>query len=478
MTDENPTDRWKPWKWSSTTWWLLLLVFTMVLPFGVRAWFLSHVPDVGESFEVRGFYPTDLPPEQNAFTHYKAAIRKFELARRDWYKSSRMQSLKDPMFAHAYAEGLSVLTENELEWLADQRDALDEWRLGTEMSQAQALALVGMGPATLLPVHGESRQLIALARIEALRCEANGDTQAAWEWHRAICRFCRHLNAFGGIMQRQFGTYSHVMSADGIAAWAGNPLVTVEQLREALSHVRSEYALNAPLSDALKVDYLFFLQGFRSSSWTKTGQGIFDNRPQWEERVAFLRRPALWAIGEPDLFLRLNSQILLNQLGEIDQPLAQRQSVVGKQLYLFNPDPAVELKPRQLCPAAIESAHHVSVLRHLIGTFASVKHLDDMVWNERARQAALEVTLAAQMYRRDKGEFPESLDQLVPEYLETVPLDPCDLNGGRLRYRRNDPNKAIVWSIGRDGNDDGGEVVVQNGVSADVGFVLKGGELK
>ena len=478
MTDENPTDRWKPWKWSSTTGWLLLLVFTMVLPFGVRAWFLSNVPDVGEPFKVRGFYPADLPAERNAFTHYKAAIRMFELVRNDEAKSSRAQSIKDPMFLHVFSKGLSSLTEVELEWLADQRGTLDEWRLGTELPQSQAFTLAEMSPITLLTVHQDARVLIAMARIEALRCEANGDTQTAWEWHRATSRFCRHLNSFGGIIQRQHGALAHLMSADGIAAWAGNPLVTIEQLRAALSHVRAEYALNAPLSDALKVDYLFFRQGLRSNSWTKSGQGFFENRPQWEERVAFLRRPAMWAIGEPDLYLRLNSQILLNQLGQIDQPLAQRQSVVGRGLYLFNLDPAVELKPRQLGPAAIESAHHVSALKYMLVTFISVKSLDDMVWNERSRQAALEVTLAAQMFLRDKGEFPESLDQLVPEYLEAVPLDPCDLNGGRLRYRRDDPNKAIVWSIGRDGNDDGGEVVVQNGVSADVGFVLKEGELK
>ena len=478
MSEEVRPAWWKPWKWSSTTGWLLLLAFVMVLPFGVRAWFLWQVPDVGEPFEVREFYPDDLPAEQNAFTHYQAANQKFHDVRVEWAKAGRTRTLKDLTFAHVFAEGLPVLTETELEWLTDQRGTLDEWRLGADLPQAQAFTLAETGLGTLLPVHNDARTLIPLAKIEALRCEASGDVQAAWGWHRATCRFCRHLNSHGGIVQRTIGTHAHAMATEGIAAWAGHPLVTAEQLREALSHVRTEYAMNPPLSETLKVDHLFYLRGFSSNSWTKSDQGVFNNRPKWEESVAVLRRPALWVVGEPELYLRLSRQVLLNQLNEIDKPLAQRRSVVGKTQFLFDPDPAVGLKPRQLGPAAIESAHHVSVLRHLIGTFISVKRLDDAVWNERARQAALEVTLAAQMFRRDKGEFPESLDQLVPEDLEAVPLDPCDLNGGQLRYRRDDPNKAVVWSLGRDGNDDGGEVAMQNGVSADVGFVLKGGELK
>ena len=85
----------------------------------------------------------------------------------------------------------------------------------------------------------------------------------------------------------------------------------------------------------------------------------------------------------------------------------------------------------------------------------------------------MEALLAAQAYRRDKGEFPESLEQLVPEYLAAVPLDPCDRHGGRILYRRDEATKAVVWSVSVDGNDDGGVVESETGQPADVGYILK-----
>ena len=163
-------------------------------------------------------------------------------------------------------------------------------------------------------------------------------------------------------------------------------------------------------------------------------------------------------------------------------PLCERAKLVGESQSLFDPVPRTELRPGQLTPAQIERAYRQSALGLMIGTFfpLSIKHLDEPVWQERARQAALEVLLAAQAYWRDKGEFPESLDQLVPQYLEVVPLDPCDRSGGRLRYRRDSTTNALVWSVGINGTDEGGvlDLDVKIGGSADVGFVLKVTESK
>jgi hypothetical protein len=48
-----------------------------------------------------------------------------------------------------------------------------------------------------------------------------------------------------------------------------------------------------------------------------------------------------------------------------------------------------------------------------------------------------------------KGALPTSLADLVPEFLPAVPLDPW--NGKPLRHEG-----AKVWSVGRNGVDDGG----------------------
>jgi len=54
------------------------------------------------------------------------------------------------------------------------------------------------------------------------------------------------------------------------------------------------------------------------------------------------------------------------------------------------------------------------------------------------------------------GNYPETLAELVPTYLDKVPLD--IVNGDPLRYWRNDNGRFTLYSIGLDGKDDGGDL--------------------
>ncbi len=76
--------------------------------------------------------------------------------------------------------------------------------------------------------------------------------------------------------------------------------------------------------------------------------------------------------------------------------------------------------------------------------------------DEPRRQAVLEVTLELQKYRREHGQLPAELSRLVPQYLDAIPVDPCDRKGEPIRYRREESLKAVVWSVGPDHTDQGG----------------------
>jgi hypothetical protein len=71
-----------------------------------------------------------------------------------------------------------------------------------------------------------------------------------------------------------------------------------------------------------------------------------------------------------------------------------------------------------------------------------------------ARVGCLRAAVAVERFRLAKGALPAKLDELVPDYLEAVPLDPFD--GKPLRYSAIDEKSYKVWSIGFDGKDDGG----------------------
>jgi len=69
--------------------------------------------------------------------------------------------------------------------------------------------------------------------------------------------------------------------------------------------------------------------------------------------------------------------------------------------------------------------------------------------------------------------LPQTLDELVPEFFESVPLDPCDRSGGQLRYQVASPSEAVVWSVGQTGFDDGGDVEASFRSTNDLGFSIK-----
>jgi hypothetical protein len=64
--------------------------------------------------------------------------------------------------------------------------------------------------------------------------------------------------------------------------------------------------------------------------------------------------------------------------------------------------------------------------------------------------------IALKRYQLKHGQWPEKLVDLSPEFLPSVPLDPVD--GRPLRYRRNNDGTYLLYSIGDDGMDDGGDV--------------------
>jgi len=72
--------------------------------------------------------------------------------------------------------------------------------------------------------------------------------------------------------------------------------------------------------------------------------------------------------------------------------------------------------------------------------------------------------LAVEEFRTTGSHLPELLAELVPTYLDSVPIDPFD--GQPLRYRKLDPG-YVVYSIGQDGQDDGGRESPQRIKSTD-----------
>ena len=100
----------------------------------------------------------------------------------------------------------------------------------------------------------------------------------------------------------------------------------------------------------------------------------------------------------------------------------------------------------------------------------------------RCRSAATRLALALRLYQADHGRPAGNLDELVPQYLPKLPDDPF-APGQTFHYRASKgenivwppdapgaPPRAgdgVLWSVGPDGNDDGGvRQTAPNGMSA------------
>jgi hypothetical protein len=70
----------------------------------------------------------------------------------------------------------------------------------------------------------------------------------------------------------------------------------------------------------------------------------------------------------------------------------------------------------------------------------------DLHWQLQRDIASTEVILAMAEYRLDHAAWPETLDQLVPDYLDAVPINP--LTGEPFEYRHEPGEPPSIQSLG------------------------------
>ena len=82
---------------------------------------------------------------------------------------------------------------------------------------------------------------------------------------------------------------------------------------------------------------------------------------------------------------------------------------------------------------------------------------------ETARRMTV-AAIALKRYQLKHGNYPPDLNSLTPEFLSAVPLDPVD--GKPLRYKLNSDGIFLLYSVGENGVDDGGNPSLEKGVES------------
>jgi hypothetical protein len=104
-----------------------------------------------------------------------------------------------------------------------------------------------------------------------------------------------------------------------------------------------------------------------------------------------------------------------------------------------------------------EGMNLYDTMRFLCSSFAGVNGIRTVsraVEIEASRELAM-TAIALRRWEIRHGKLPNSLNELVPDMLPSVPIDPMD--GKPLRYRGNADGTFLLYSVGTNGKDDGGD---------------------
>ncbi len=75
--------------------------------------------------------------------------------------------------------------------------------------------------------------------------------------------------------------------------------------------------------------------------------------------------------------------------------------------------------------------------------------------SEQAGVTLARVACALERHRLATGGYPEQLTELQPKFIDRLPVDP--VNGESLKYRREAPDRFVLYSVGFNLKDDGGQ---------------------
>jgi hypothetical protein len=135
--------------------------------------------------------------------------------------------------------------------------------------------------------------------------------------------------------------------------------------------------------------------------------------------------------------------------------------------------PVVDLQQRVVSPALVQQAQAaIDRLRPRPYDMLSRLLLPGVVGCAekfaRAQTSADEARIACALerYRLANGQFPETLGALAPKFIEKLPHDV--INGQPLKYRRTDDGQFVLYSVGWNQTDDGGQVVLTKSGNADM----------
>ncbi len=318
--------------------------------------------------------------------------------------------------------------------LEKNRTVLQRFDESLELPQFRSLRITRVGQVSFRPLL-VMRKLWYLQSIRIWALSRSGDDAGAFREGLKAARFGHRCEAAGGpLIEYLVGSAVKTMALTNLDRLITGTKLGAEALQPVLRALPSFATGREVLADCFKAEYTFEVL---YSDAVSAGEApspsppdLMGGRPlpwPWSSRIFFLPNQSKRLLAAAYRGL-LPGVTALPPWKEIDYPK------------LFGPPVKPWFPGRN------------SAGRHEINDVA--RTIERTI--ERHRETHLRLTftcllLALKCHKIVRGALPARLDELVPEYLGEVPMDPYD--GKPLRYSA---ERRILWSAGKDGKDEGG----------------------
>jgi hypothetical protein len=410
----------------------------MVLSLVGFLWYrVAEVPDVGEPFDVKAFVASLPPPEKNeAGLLVRRALADMTTHRRQ--VESELGQPPDPeqlfrviTLARAHlAEGLSLdgapfsqgdggyaeLLNHVLRFGWPQQDQavgrwLDRLFAGEWVGEAERAARMPLGvvedprlaqsDSALLATYQSCLSMARLFAGRALQLEARGDLRGALNQLETLLGLSRQVRHAAPYLVLEGGNAMEASGVWGLGPWLEKIGPDKELLRASLALLKRYEAALPDFAECIKSEYL--IRRAHGPSFRKT-EGLL-------AEALLLSCQVPW---EKERLNRILNGIFMTQFHALGQPYARWRSLQAQEW-------SAQFAP-ELCriPMAEVALYQDSF------TVPSSKAYSEL----RLRVAGLAIHVA--LYQADHGHPPAKLDDLVPGYVNELPVDPLSLQ--RFEY--------------------------------------------
>ncbi|MHC4211869.1 MAG: hypothetical protein ACYSWP_00715 [Planctomycetota bacterium] len=318
------------------------------------------------------------------------------------------------------------LKEIIAEYLIDNEKALELLHKASQIEHSRYPADLTVGFNVLMPHLSDLRQSAKFLALVALLHAQNNQSNSAIDSIDAGFGVARSIEKEPYLISQLVRFACQALTVQSLEHAVNRIEFSDEQLKRL-----SQILKDAKTSDGMLYGFVgercLCMDVFAQSTVQKL-QYIHFSAPAW---------PLIW---------------LYTAIGMADQDAGIYLDIMTKYVEAYKLSPIERLK---VAKALEDEAEKISKLHFMTRTFIpAISRITELDFRIIALLDAARVAIVVEQYRLANGKLPDILDDLVPNFIESVPIDPFD--GKPLKYKILDPG-FVIYSIGEDLGDDGGK---------------------